>query len=118
MVICDLIYYLQLWALIFCTKCFQRIEAVSQVLMVQHSVDICGDEEPCGTLAVTLPDQATIIMSIDMPLFQLLFEWTQGGLISISVYQGHELGIFKQMAEFTSPKTSQEIAEALDMKEQ
>ncbi len=38
-------------------------------------------------------------------------------MISVCVYQGYKLGIFTKLAEFSQPKTSEEIADALQMKE-
>ncbi len=48
---------------------------------------------------------------------EMLLDWTQGGLVCVSVYQGYKLGIFHQLGKFTAPKTSQEIADSLQMKE-
>ncbi len=48
---------------------------------------------------------------------EMLINWTEGGLVCVSVYQGYKLGLFHQLGKFDSPKTSQEIADSLGMKE-
>ena len=48
---------------------------------------------------------------------EMLSNWTEGGLVCVAVYQGYKLGLFHQLGKFDLPKTSQDIADSLQMKE-
>ena len=59
----------------------------------------------------------TIVMLLLFSNYQVMFERMRGGMIALCAYQGCQLGLFKQLAQFSEPKTSQEIADSLNMKE-